>query len=86
MQSVSITTKVVSLIPAHGEVYSTQHYVGQVSGFLRFPTLIKLTAMIIIIIIIILYLMRINSVSYTYLPSDYTIENMILHYNHTNQT
>ena len=27
MQSVSITTKVVSLNPAYGEVYSTQHYV-----------------------------------------------------------
>jgi hypothetical protein len=27
VQSVPITTKVVSLIPIHGEVYSTQHYV-----------------------------------------------------------
>ena len=27
MQSVPITTKVVSLIPAHGEVYPIQHYV-----------------------------------------------------------
>jgi hypothetical protein len=27
MQSVPITTKVVSLNPAHGEVYSMQHYV-----------------------------------------------------------
>ena len=27
MQSVSITTKVVSSNPAYGEVYSTQHYV-----------------------------------------------------------
>ena len=27
MQSVSITTKVVSSNPAHGEVYSLQHYV-----------------------------------------------------------
>ena len=27
MQSVHITTKVVSLNPAHGEVYSIQHYV-----------------------------------------------------------
>jgi len=42
MQSVPITTKVVSLNPAHGEVYSIQHYVikfvsdlQQVSGFLR---------------------------------------------------
>jgi hypothetical protein len=55
MQSVPITTKVVSFIPAHGEVYSIQHYViklvsdlWQVSGFLwviRFPPPIKLTAM-----------------------------------------
>ena len=47
MQSVPITTKVVSLNPAHGEVYSIQHYVikivsdlRQVCGFhqvLRFP-------------------------------------------------
>ena len=42
MQSVPITTKVVSSNPAHGEVYSIQLYVikfvidlGQVSGFLR---------------------------------------------------
>jgi hypothetical protein len=41
VQSVPITTKVVSLNPAHGEVYSIQHYVikfvsdlRQVSGFL----------------------------------------------------
>jgi hypothetical protein len=27
VQSVTITTKVVSLNPAHGEVYSIQHYV-----------------------------------------------------------
>ena len=27
MQSVPITTKVVSFYPAHGEVYSIQHYV-----------------------------------------------------------
>jgi len=27
VQSVAITTKVVSLIPAHGEVYSIPHYV-----------------------------------------------------------
>jgi hypothetical protein len=53
MQSVSITTKVVSLNPAHGEVYSIQPYVikfvsdlRQVSGFLRFPPPIKLTATI----------------------------------------
>jgi len=52
MQSVPITTKVVSSNPAHGEVYSIQLYVikfvidlGQVSGFLRvlfFPPPIKL--------------------------------------------
>jgi hypothetical protein len=53
MQSVPTcnTTKVVSLNPAHGEVYSIQHYmikVYQVGGFLwvlQFPP-IKLTAMI----------------------------------------
>ena len=40
MQSVPITTKVVSLIPTHGEVYLIQHYViklvsdlWQVGGF-----------------------------------------------------
>ena len=44
MQLVPILTKVVSSNPAHGEVYSIQHYViefvsdlRQVSGFLRFP-------------------------------------------------
>ena len=31
MQSVSITTKVVSSNPAHGEVYSIQHYVISLS-------------------------------------------------------
>jgi hypothetical protein len=51
---VSITTKVVSSIPAYGEVYSMQQYVikfvgdlRQVGGFLqvlRFPPPIKLTA------------------------------------------
>jgi hypothetical protein len=51
-----IITKVVSLNPAHGEVYSTQHYViksvsdlRQVSGFLQvlqFPPPMKLTATI----------------------------------------
>ena len=56
VQSVHITTKVVSLNPAHGEVYSIQHYVikfisdlWQVGGFLRglwFPPLINLTATI----------------------------------------
>jgi hypothetical protein len=42
MQSVSITTKVVSLNATHGEVYSIQHNVlkfvidlWQVNGFLR---------------------------------------------------
>ena len=53
MQSVPITTKVVSLSPAHDEVYSIQHYVikfvsdlPKVGGFLRelrFPSPIKLT-------------------------------------------
>ena len=56
VQSVPITTKVVSLNPIHSEVYSIQHYVikfvsdlQQVSGFLRvlrFPPPIKLTATI----------------------------------------
>jgi hypothetical protein len=54
VQSVPITTKVVSSNPAPGEVYSIQHYVikfasdlRQVGGFLwalRFPPQIKLTA------------------------------------------
>jgi hypothetical protein len=42
MQSVPVTTNVVSSNPAHGEVYSIQHYViqfvddlRQVGGFLR---------------------------------------------------
>ena len=53
LQSVPITTKVVSANLAHGEVYSIQHYVikfvsdlWQVSGFLRvlwFPPPITLT-------------------------------------------
>jgi len=53
VQSVLITTKVASSNPAHGEVYSIQHYViqfvsdlRQVGGFLRvlwFPPPIKLT-------------------------------------------
>jgi len=56
VQSVPITTKVMSSNPVHGEVYSIQHYVikfvsnlQQVGGFLRvlqFPPQIKLTAMI----------------------------------------
>jgi len=44
VQSVPITTKVVSLNLVHGEVYSIQHYVikfvndlRQVSGFLSTP-------------------------------------------------
>jgi hypothetical protein len=51
---VHITTKVVSSNPAHGEVYSIQHYVikfvsdlRQVGGFLRilrFLPTVKLTA------------------------------------------
>ena len=35
MQSVHITTKVVSLNPAHGEVYSIQHYVIKFISDLR---------------------------------------------------
>ena len=56
MQSMPLTAKVVCLNPAHGEVYSIQHYVikfvsdlRQVSGFLWvlwFPPPIKLTATI----------------------------------------
>jgi len=56
VQSVPITTKVVSSNTVHGEVYSIQHYVikfvsdlRQVSGclwVLRFPPPIKLTATI----------------------------------------
>ena len=55
VQSVPIITKVVSLNPAHGKVYSIQHCVikfvndlRQVDGFLRvlrFPPPMKLTAM-----------------------------------------
>ena len=51
VQSVPITTNVVSSNPTHGEVYSIQNYVikfvsdfRQVGGFLRFPPPIKLTA------------------------------------------
>jgi hypothetical protein len=52
MQLVSITAKLVSSNPAHGEVYSIQHYVikfvsdlRQVGGLLRPPPPpIKLTA------------------------------------------
>jgi hypothetical protein len=53
VQSVPITTKVVSYNPAHGEVYLIQHYVikfvsnlWQVGGFLWFLLAIKLTATI----------------------------------------
>ena len=55
MQSVPITTEVVSLNPVHGEVYSIQHYamivsdLWQVGGFLqvlRFLPAMKLTAAI----------------------------------------
>ena len=53
VQSVHITTKVMSLNPVHGEVYLIQHYVikfvsdfRQVGGFLRFPPPIKLIATI----------------------------------------
>jgi hypothetical protein len=58
VQSVPITTKVVSANPVHGEVYSIQHYVikfvsvlRQVGGFLqvlRFPPPVKLTATILL--------------------------------------
>jgi hypothetical protein len=48
MQSVPITTNVVSSNPTHGEVYLIQHFVikfvsdlPQVSGFPRFPPPIK---------------------------------------------
>jgi hypothetical protein len=54
VQSVPITTNVVSTNPTHGKVYSIQHYVikfvsdmQQIRGFLRvlqFPPPIKLTA------------------------------------------
>ena len=58
VQSVPISTKVVSLNPAHGKVYLIQHhvikvcqwFVWQVGGFLqalRIPPPIKLTATII---------------------------------------
>ena len=56
VQSVPITTKVVSLNPVHGDVYSMQYYVKkfvsdlrQGGGFLqvlRFPPSIKLAARI----------------------------------------
>jgi hypothetical protein len=53
VQSVPITTNVVSSNPVHDEVYSIQHYVRkfvsdlrQVGGFLRFLPPIKLTATI----------------------------------------
>jgi hypothetical protein len=53
VQSMSITTKIVSSNPIHGEVYSIQHYMikfvsdlRQVGGFLQFPPPIKLTATI----------------------------------------
>ena len=53
VQSVHITTKVVSSNPVHGEVYSIQHYVikfvrhlRHVGGFPRFPLPIKPTTTI----------------------------------------
>ena len=53
VQSVPITTNVLNLNSAHGEVYSIQHYVlmfvsdlRQVGGFLRFPPSITMTATI----------------------------------------
>jgi len=49
----TVQTKVVSSNPAHGEMYSIQHYVikyvsdlRQVGAFLRFPPPINLTATI----------------------------------------
>ena len=61
VQSVSITTEVVSSNPAHGEVYSIQHYVikfdsdlPKVGGFLRVLRLsppMKLTIIEILLII-----------------------------------
>jgi len=54
MQSVPITTNVVSSNPVHGDVYSIQYYVikfvsdlRQVHGFLWFPPPIKLAAMLV---------------------------------------
>ena len=53
VESVPITTNVVSSTPVHGKVYLIQHYVikfisdlRQVSGFRQFLTPIKLTAII----------------------------------------
>ena len=51
VQSVPITTNVVSSNPVHGEVYPIHHYLIKfvsdlVGGFLRFPPPIKLTATI----------------------------------------
>jgi len=59
MQAMPVTTNFVKSNPAHGEVYSIQHYVilikkfvsdlRQVGGFLellQFPPPIKLTSMI----------------------------------------
>jgi hypothetical protein len=56
MQSVPITNNVVSSNSTHGEVYSIQHYVikfvsdlrqvGGILQILRFPPLLKRTAMI----------------------------------------
>ena len=53
MESVPITTKVLSSNPTHGEVYLIQHYVikfvsdmQEVCSFLRLPSPIKLTATI----------------------------------------
>ena len=51
VQSVPITTNVVSSNPVHGKVYPIHHYLIKfvsdlVGGFLRFPPPIKLTATI----------------------------------------
>ena len=49
MQSVSIIAKVTNLIPIHGQVYSIQLDVINVSwGIFRFPLPIKLTWMILL--------------------------------------
>ena len=69
MQSVPITTNVVSSNPVRGEMYSIQHYVikfvsdlRQVGGFLpvlRFPPSIKLTEMLLKV--------ALNTINQTYL-------------------
>ena len=75
MQSVPITTNVVSLNPTHVEVYSIQHYVikfvsdlRQVGGLLwalRFPPPIKLTATIYITEIMLEMALTLNTIYQT---------------------